>query len=555
MADPSRTASSPADDARSGGTLAGDALPSDAFDGEALNGGEHGGDGGRPGVRFAARRRNGGGLRWLLGAIYMRVTLAAVIVLEAIGLILLAQGVLYTNGRIHPFVAETLGPVAAELLEANADPRALRAYIERPVSVRETPRPLSVSVPQSPNGYTLVFDAAGEVWFDNRDLGAQRGTSTDPDRESPLAAGEPSRRDRALATTVLDSGRAAARRGLIRTTYASPLTSDDGARIGALLQVSTLLPAAPGLVLLGALGLALATLIVVAIGTVFGLYASRPLTRRIDALSVAADAWSRGDFARAVHDPAPDELGRLSRRLDRMARQIGDLVATRQALAGTRERTRLARELHDSVKQQVFAASMLLGAARSAPAEEADRHLASAERLMEDAKQELSDLIHELRPVAIEGRPVDRALRSLGEAYPTSGAPTLHLDLDTDVVASPETSAALYRIAQEAISNAVRHARASELSIRLRDLGTEIVLVIEDDGRGFVSESARGRGIGLTSMTARADEAGGSLAVFTVPGDGTRIEARLPHDVEMPRQAGANADTIPNHDGRERTTP
>lgn len=542
MADPPRTASSPAHDERSG-----DAFNGDAANGYAANGDAPGGAGSWSRLGRGPRHRNGGGLRWLLGGIYMRVTLAAVIVLEVIGLILLAQGVLYTNGRIHPFVAETLGPIAAELLEADADPRALRAYIERPVSVRETPRPLSVSVPGPPNGYTLVFDAAADVWFDNRDLGARSETASGPDHDAPLIVGEPSRRDLALATTVLESGKPAARRGLVRTAYISPLTSVAGAPIGAMLQVSTLLPATPGLVLLGVLGLAFATLFVVLIGTVFGLYASRPLTRRIESLSLAADAWSHGDFSRAVHDPAPDELGRLSRRLDRMARQIGDLMATRQALAGTRERTRLARELHDSVKQQVFAASMLIGAARSASAEEADRHLASAERLVEDAKQELSGLIHELRPVAVEGRPVDQALRSLGEAYPTSGAPTLRLDLDADVVASPETSATLYRIAQEAISNAVRHARASELTIRLRDLDAEVVLAIEDDGRGFVTESAQGRGVGLTSMSARAEEAGGSLVILSVPGGGTRIEARLPHDPEP--------DATTDRDGPEGTTP
>jgi len=545
MADPPRTASSPADDERSGGVRFPGALFGDAPSEETP-----GGAGGRARAFRGLRRRNAGGLRWLLGGIYMRVTLAAVIVLEAIGLILLAQGVLYTNGRIHPFVAETLGPVAAELLEADADPRALRAYIERPVSVRETPRPLSVSVPRPPNGYTLVFDAAADVWFDNRGLAVQDATPSTPDHDRPLITGEPSRRDRALARTVLDSGEPAARRGLTRTVYASPLTPVGGAPIGAMLQVSTLLPAAPGLVLLGVLGLLFATLFVVLIGTVFGLYASRPLTRRIEALAIAADAWSHGDFSRAVHDPAPDELGRLSRRLDRMARQIGDLLATRQALAGTRERTRLARELHDSVKQQVFAASMLIGAARSASPEEADRHLASAERLVEDAKQELSDLIHELRPVAVKGRPVDEALRSLGEAYPTSGAPTLRLDLDSDVSASPETSATLYRIAQEAISNAVRHARASTLTIRLRDLGAEVVLAIEDDGRGFASASAQGRGVGLTSMAARAEEAGGSLTIHSVPAGGTRIEAHLPRDLEATRQAVPETDT-----GPERTTP
>jgi NarL family two-component system sensor histidine kinase LiaS len=460
----------------------------------------------------------------MLGASYMRVTLTAVVVLELLGLVLLAQGVLYTSRRVHPTVAEELAPIASQLLDAGGDPRALEAFIERPVSVRDQGPPLSVTVPRPPSGYTVVTDASGEVWFDIRGF----------DPEAPAAAPQPTddpalgRADRSLLQRALASGEPRSRQGLIRTMTATPLRRDDGRLVGALLQVSTLRPATPGLLVLGFGALAVATLFVVLIGTVFGLSASRPLTRRIEQLGVAADAWSRGDFSRAVHDANDDELGRLARRLDRMAGELRDLVAARQAVAGAQERTRIARDLHDSVKQQVFAASMRLGAARAAPAEQAEAHLGAAERLVHQAQHELSDLIHELRPVAIQGRPLDAAVRELAEGYLGEDGPELELHLEPSLPGMPEVGAALYRIAQEALANAVRHAQARHVEVTLRSAGDEVILAVADDGRGFATGAANARGVGLASMRERAQAVHGTLTVTAAPGRGTRIEARLP---------------------------
>ena len=471
-------------------------------------------------ARLRAWRKRGGSLRWLLGGSYMRVSLAAVVVLELLGLVLLAQGVLYTSRRAHPLVAAELAPVATQLLEADGDPRALAAFIERPISVRDQGPPLSVTVPRPPQGYTIVLDANGAIWFD------VRAPSGSPDTEA--ASSRVGRSARALAQRAMDQGAPRWRQGLTRTMTATPLRTDDGRAVGALLQVSTLQPATPGLLILGFGALAVATLFVVLIGTVFGLYASRPLTRRIERLAAAADAWSDGDFSAAVHDASDDELGRLARRLDRMAGELQELVAARQAVAGGEERARIARELHDSVKQQVFAASMRLGAARSAPAGEANGHLGAAEKLVRQAQQELSDLIHELRPVATHGRPLDVAIRELAEGYVGDGGPELDLHLEPDLPGMPEVGAALYRIAQEALANAVRHAQARHVTVRLRTEGSEVVLRVEDDGRGFLPRASDGRGVGLDSMRERAEALGGRLRVDASPGHGTRVEARLP---------------------------
>jgi signal transduction histidine kinase len=492
--------------------------PAAATQGAANAPGSRGGAGAL--ARLKGWRKRHGSLRWLLGASYMRVTLAAVIVLELLGLVLLAQGVLYTSRRAHPSVAAELGPIATRLLEVDGDPRALSAFIERPVSVRDQGPPLSVTVPRPPQGYTVVLDADGAIWFDVR---APAG-SPDPGAASTRVGSTA----RSLAERAVDQGAARSRQGLIRTMTATPLRSDDGPTVGALLQVSTLQPATPGLVILGFGALAVATLFVVLIGTVFGLYASRPLTRRIERLAAAADAWGDGDFSAAVHDAGDDELGRLARRLDRMAGELQELVAARQAVAGGEERARIARELHDSVKQEVFAASMRIGAARSAPSGEADGHLGAAEKLVRQAQQELSDLIHELRPVATQGRPLDLALRELAEGYVGDGGPELDLQLEPDLPGMPEVGAALYRIAQEALANAVRHAQARRVAVRLRSEGGDVVLRVEDDGRGFLPRASDGRGVGLDSMRERAEALGGRLRVDASPGRGTRIEARLP---------------------------
>jgi len=212
-----------------------------------------------------------------------------------------------------------------------------------------------------------------------------------------------------------------------------------------------------------------------------------------------------------------------------MAMQLSDLLVARQAIAGSRERTRIARELHDSVKQQVFAASMMLGAAQRAAPEDAREHVDKAAQLVEEAKQELEGLIHELRPVAMEGRSLDEALRSLAAAFPGGQGPRVTLDLSAEhVMTTPEKRAALYRIAQEALANAVRHARAANVTLRLAREGNEIVLRIEDDGRGFSTSASEGRGVGLASMRARAEDMGGTIAIRSEPGGGTHVEARMP---------------------------
>lgn len=464
----------------------------------------------------------------MLGVRYMLVTFLAVVVLAVVALLAVAQGILYARRGVMHVVADGVGPIAADLLAARSPGASFAAYLSRPIRLNDDSDLASLLVQRETNGYAVVTRPDGTLWFDTR--------AGDPWME-PTSTGStpPLRRSEArqLARAV-DRGVERASMGLLRTSLATPLRDDEGRVVGALLQTSSLLPASPGMIGLALGTLPLAALLAVLVGTTFGLTASRPLVRRLEGLASAADAWSRGDFSRSVHDPSRDELGRLARRLDRMAMQLSDLLRVRQAMATTHERARLASELHDSVKQQLFAASMLLSTAgTSRPADRAS-HVAAASDLIEEAKRELTTMLHELRPVAVEGRPVDEALRALARSHPDDAGPALHLRLANDQRASPEAGAALYRIAQEALSNAVRHADASRIDVTLDRSGDELVLGVTDDGRGFDATRSTHDGMGLRSMSQRAASVGGRLDIESRPGGGTRIVAFVPIQANEP---------------------
>jgi signal transduction histidine kinase len=149
------------------------------------------------------------------------------------------------------------------------------------------------------------------------------------------------------------------------------------------------------------------------VGTLFGFLTASGMVRRFRRLSSASEAWSRGDFSELIDDPAGDEIGQLAHRLNSMAEQLQNLLKRRQAMAISEERNRLARDLHDSAKQQALAASFQLGTAITLferDPQSANKHLVEAESLVDSVRAELTDLIHELRPPAMNGRDLAETL-------------------------------------------------------------------------------------------------------------------------------------------------
>jgi signal transduction histidine kinase len=196
------------------------------------------------------------------------------------------------------------------------------------------------------------------------------------------------------------------------------------------------------------------------------------------------------------------------------------------------ERNRLALELHDAVSQKLF--SVVLTAEAAATLLERDRGATRAQiervgELAREALDELRSLIDELRPADLERDGLAGTLRKHVEVLRSLHAAELELELAEEASAGDaERDHELLRIAQEAIQNALRHASARRVGIRLAERGQAIELEVTDDGIGFDPSAAqlRARRLGLTSMEERARRVGGELEIRSQPGRGTIVRVR-----------------------------
>ena len=197
------------------------------------------------------------------------------------------------------------------------------------------------------------------------------------------------------------------------------------------------------------------------------------------------------------------------------------------------ERNRLALELHDAVSQKLF--SVVLTAEAAATLLERDRTATRAQidrvgELAREALDELRSLIDELRPADLERDGLAGTLRKHVDVLRPMHAAELELELIAEPASAgdPERDHELLRIAQEAIQNALRHASARRVRVRLAERGEAIELEIADDGIGFdpSAPQLRARRLGLTSMEERARRLGGELEIRSQPGRGTTVHVR-----------------------------
>ncbi|HZP65476.1 MAG TPA: sensor histidine kinase [Rudaea sp.] len=238
-------------------------------------------------------------------------------------------------------------------------------------------------------------------------------------------------------------------------------------------------------------------------GIASSLFLAAWVTRRLNRVARAAAAWSRGDFSDRIEDTSRDELGRLSAQLDEMALELKALMRSRAQLAILAERQRLARDLHDTVKQQAFALSLQLAAVRRQLGEHpAAERVAHAERLGQQMQRELVQILDELRAADSELPFAERLRRRALEWAQASGL-KLRLELAELASAPTEIEEALLRITDEALANVMRHSGAEEARLTLRCEGTDAELAIEDNGRGPRADMRPG--MGLANMRERAE--------------------------------------------------
>lgn len=196
------------------------------------------------------------------------------------------------------------------------------------------------------------------------------------------------------------------------------------------------------------------------------------------------------------------------------------------------ERRHLARELHDEFGQLLATVSLHLHAARTGDGDAARARLDDCMRILQQAGERVRSLALELRPTMLETAGLDAALRWLAEQHVQQGAAAVWLGGRAGEV-SGAPAIACFRVAQEALTNVVRHARARNVWIDVVRTEDAVELAVRDDGVGFdarrtFERAAAGGRLGLLGMKERVEILGGSLRVESTPGQGTGIRIRIP---------------------------
>lgn len=273
-------------------------------------------------------------------------------------------------------------------------------------------------------------------------------------------------------------------------------------------------------------------LVVFSIATAF--FMVRWVTRRLNTIADAAESWSAGDFSTLIPDESADELGRLSRDLNRMACELMSLMQSRAELASLQERQRIARDLHDTVKQKAFALNLQIRAARRLLGNDdaaVQTRLDDSYELIVGIQRQLVQVLDELRSERAPRGFLAPRLLELAERWARISGLQREFELDDSILDDAVHGEALLSIAEEALANVLRHARATRVSIRLHRKDEQISLSIADNGIGGADSSG---GMGLANMRARAEGLpGGQFELISPPGAGTEVRVRCNYGARL----------------------
>ncbi|MEI4525402.1 sensor histidine kinase [Priestia megaterium] len=209
-------------------------------------------------------------------------------------------------------------------------------------------------------------------------------------------------------------------------------------------------------------------------------------------------------------------------KVENQQKQVQEIVS--------QERNRLARELHDSVSQQLFAASMLMSAITESNLTLQDseaKQLKMVEKMINQSQLEMRALLLHLRPAALKGKSLQAGMKELMNEL----AQKVPLELNWKIEAFELDKGIedhLFRILQESVSNTLRHANATALDVLLIKRDFSIILRIVDNGVGFDVEKEKVGSYGLQNMYERAVEIGGLLKIISLPDKGTKLEVKVP---------------------------
>lgn len=239
------------------------------------------------------------------------------------------------------------------------------------------------------------------------------------------------------------------------------------------------------------------------------------------------------------------EIQSIAERMEKIGKQIAEQTRHAQRLATEKvedqetriqeiieqERNRLARELHDSVSQQLFAASMMMSAINETRqvSEETNetKQLKMVEAMIHQSQLEMRALLLHLRPVALKNKSLQEGIEELLIEL----SQKVEMEIKWKVEDFPLDKGVedhLFRILQESVSNTLRHAKAAKLDVLLIKREDLVIMRVVDDGVGFEAEEGKAGSYGMQNMNERALEIGGTLKIISVKNKGTRLEVKVP---------------------------
>ena len=289
-------------------------------------------------------------------------------------------------------------------------------------------------------------------------------------------------------------------------------------------------------------------LIAALVSGIAGGWLSLSFSRRLQTLSQASADLAAGNLSSRVPVNGEDEIDRLGDQFNAMADQLESqmidlrslaernamLAEEASALASVEERNRLARELHDAIKQQIFALSLTANSIRLLLDKNpglATERLEQLETQARDVHLEMDAIIKQLRPASLGDRGLAPALKELADKWQEQHQIPVSWQVQGERELPLPIEQALYRISQEALNNIARHADAIQVSINLRYSLEQLVLEITDNGKGFDTRAIiSSTSLGLDSMKERAAEINGNLEISSKIGQGSQLTLAVPID-------------------------
>ncbi len=327
------------------------------------------------------------------------------------------------------------------------------------------------------------------------------------------------------------------------------------------------------------------------VAATFAWGAARSVTQPVAVLTAHAERIAAGELAWQIPDLGADEVGRLGKSLERMRQNLGQLIdhvaevnaqlegrvaeRTRELneanarlsereeargellrkviTAQEDERKRIARELHDETSQGLAVLAMGVEAAQDAIRSGMTPRLDEVKAVAVRTLEEVHRLILDLRPSVLDDLGLLSAIRWYAERHLASRGISVRCEFGEMRRLSPEMETALFRICQETMSNVARHAQATAVLVQVGVEDGEVRIEIEDDGKGFdPAQAVRREGRrpwGIMGIRERAEILGGAARIESAPGQGTRVDVRIPLPAELAPNESAARPTDPAADG------